>query len=67
MGGFISAAVAQPLFGYLLDRGWQGDMVNKVRIYPLAAFQQGLFICCGLAALGFIGALLNRETRQQRS
>ncbi len=65
MGGFISAAVAQPLFGYLLDRGWMGDMIERVRIYPLAAFQQGLLLCCVLAALGFVGALLTKETRRR--
>ena len=64
MGGFISAAVAQPLFGYFLDRGWRGDMVGGVRIYPLEAFQQGLLLCCGLAAMGFVGAILTKETRQ---
>lgn len=67
MGGFISAAIAQPLFGYLLDRGWQGDMIEGARLYPLAAFRQGLLLCCALAASGFIGTLLTKETgRSQR-
>ena len=66
MGGFISAAVAQPLFGYFLDRGWQGDMVGGVRIYPLEAFQPGLLLCCGLAVIGFIGAILTKETRRRQ-
>jgi sugar phosphate permease len=63
MGGFISAAIAQPLFGYLLDRGWRGEIIEGVRIYPLEAFQPGLLLCCGLAVLGFVGALLTKETR----
>jgi sugar phosphate permease len=67
MGGFISAAIAQPLFGYFLDRGWTGVMVEGVRIYPQAAFQPGLLLCCGLAALGFVGALLVHETRPKIS
>jgi sugar phosphate permease len=67
MGGFISVAIGQPLFGYLLDRGWRGDIVEGVRIYPQAAFQPGLLLCCGLAALGFIGALLIREARPKIS
>jgi sugar phosphate permease len=67
MGGFISAAIAQPIFGYLLDRGWGGDVVGGVRIYPQAAFQPGLLLCCGLAALGFVGALLTKETRPKVS
>jgi sugar phosphate permease len=65
MGGFISATIAQPLFGYLLDRGWQGEIIERVRIYPLGAFHQGLLLCCGLATVGFIGALLTSETHQR--
>ncbi|MEE8472975.1 MAG: MFS transporter [Dehalococcoidia bacterium] len=63
MGFFVGAAIAQPLFGYILDRGWRGQMVAGARVYPLEAFQQGLFLCCGLVALGFLGALLVKETR----
>ena len=63
MGGFIGAAIAQPLFGYLLDLGWRGEMMAGARTYPLEAFQQGLWLCCVLAAVGFIGALLIKEKR----
>ncbi len=61
MGAFIGAGVVQPLFGWLLDKGWLGEMVNGVRHYPVGAFQQGLLLCCGLMALGFVGALLMKE------
>ena len=61
-GGFIGAAMAQPLFGYLLDRNWEGVIIGGVRFYPAAGFQQGLWLCAGLAAVGLIGALLSRET-----
>ena len=66
-GGFVAAAIAQPLFGYVLDLGWRGEVVEGVRVYPLAAFQQGLLLCCVLAALGFIGALQIRETHGRES
>lgn len=66
-GGFVAAAIAQPMFGYVLDLGWQGEMMEGARAYPLAAFQQGLLLCCALAALGFIGALLLRETHSRDS
>ena len=62
MGGFAGAAIAQPLFGFILDRGWQGEMSDGVPVYPLQAFQNGLFLCCALAALGVLGALLMKET-----
>jgi len=67
MGGFVGAAIAQPLFGYILDLGWGGDMMQGARVYPLAAFQHGLLICCVLAALGFLGALLMKETGRHES
>jgi len=65
-GGFISAAVAQPLFGYLIDRGWQGEMVDGVRFYPQAAFHQGLIVCCILAAIGFVGILFYHDKHGQK-
>ena len=61
MGAFIGAALVQPLFGWLLDRGWTGEMLNGARHYPVGAFQQGILLCCGLMALGFFGALLMKE------
>ena len=61
-GGFAGAAIAQPLFGFILDHGWQGEMADGVPIYPLQAFQNGLFLCCALAALGVLGSLLMKET-----
>ena len=62
MGLFVGAAIIQPLFGYILDMNWQGEMIGNVRQYPLHAFQYGLILCCILAMIGFIGALLMKET-----
>ena len=62
MGAFVGPALAQPIFGYILDLGWRGEIAEGVRVYPLEAFQQGLWICSFLAALGFISALLVKET-----
>lgn len=67
MGAFIGPAIAQPLFGYILDLGWRGEMVEGVRVYPLEAFQQGILLCCVLSALGFLGALLLKETYYRKS
>jgi MFS family permease len=64
MGFFVGAAIAQPMFGYILDLGWRGETAEGVRVYPLEAFQQGLLLCCVLVALGFFGALLVRETHR---
>jgi len=62
LGLFTGAAIAQPLFGYILDLNWQGQMMGGVRQYPLHAFQYGFFLCCILAMIGFISALFIKET-----
>lgn len=64
MGGFAGAAVVQPLFGYVLDLNWRGEMMGDIRHYPVEAFQQAIFLPAALMALGFIGALLLREPRR---
>ena len=67
MAGFVGAAIAQPLFGHILDLRWRGEMMEGIRVFPLEAFQQGLLLCCLLAALGFLGALLMKETYYRKS
>jgi sugar phosphate permease len=62
MGAFAIAAIMQPVFGYILDLGWQGHMLGGARLYPLEAFQNALLACCALAGVGLIGALFVRET-----
>ena len=63
MGAFLSAAVLQIIFGHLLDLGWQGAILDGVRVYPLAAFQSGLILVCAVVSAYVIGALLLKETR----
>jgi len=64
MGGFAGAAVVQPLFGYVLDLNWQGEMLGGIRHYPVEAFQKAMFLPCGLIALGVLGGILMRERRR---
>ena len=44
MMNMVGIALAQPLIGFVLDRLWQGDIVNKVRIYPISAYHIALSI-----------------------
>ena len=67
MGGFVGAAAIQPLFGWVLDQKWAGDMMGGIRHYPVDAFQSALLLCCGLAALGFVGALTMKDPREVRT
>ncbi|MAN81063.1 MAG: MFS transporter [Rhodospirillaceae bacterium] len=65
-GIMIGAATMQPLVGWVLDRNWQGVMVEGARVYDGAAYQQGfdLLIACGLVAV-VVGVLMP-ETAKAR-
>ncbi len=54
MFNMIGIAFSQPFIGYVLDKMWQGDLVNNVRIYPLEAYYKGLAIL----PIGMLLALL---------
>ncbi len=64
MGAFAGAAVIQPLFGYVLDLNWAGEVLGDIRHYPVEAFQQATALPCALMAVGFVGALMLREPRK---
>jgi len=61
LGVFLGMAVLQPLFGYILDQGWQGVVVEGARIYPLAAYRIGFVIVLLLAISSFVATLFYRE------
>jgi hypothetical protein len=63
MGGFLGGALLQPLAGALIDRAWNGTMLDGVRIYAPEHFTAAIACLAGAAALGFLGACLVRETR----
>lgn len=44
MFNMIGIAFSQPFIGYILDRMWNGEQVNNVRIYSLDAYYVGLAI-----------------------
>lgn len=58
-----SGAVTQPLAGWLLDRQWDGALVDGARIYHAAAYDTAFLVFYGANALALVGALLMRETR----
>ncbi|MEY2633632.1 MAG: hypothetical protein RIR00_2286 [Pseudomonadota bacterium] len=63
MGGFLSAALLQPLVGWVMDLHWQGGMANGVRIYSPEDFRLGLLLLAALAWFGALAAWKVRETR----
>jgi len=58
MGGFFGAAIVQPLFGWALDKKWQGLFEDGVRIYPLEswrfAFLLALVILLSTTLIGIL-------------
>ncbi|MDP1604032.1 MAG: MFS transporter [Legionella sp.] len=44
MMNMIGIAIAQPLIGFVLDAMWQGEISDKVRVYPLEAYYFALAI-----------------------
>ncbi|MBI3092347.1 MAG: MFS transporter [Candidatus Tectomicrobia bacterium] len=61
--GFIGGAVLQVIMGMVLDRGWQGTLVEGVRIYPLEAYQAAFFLPLGAMLFSTVMALFTKETR----
>lgn len=65
LGGFLGAAIMQPLFGYALDHKWLGQIVKGVRIYPLEAYQVAFYVCLLALVATVIGLFLLKETECQ--
>lgn len=62
-GLFLGAALMQPLFGWVLDQGWDGTIQNGVRLYSGAAYQDALWLMLGFAAVALVAALRITETQ----
>ncbi|WP_412481072.1 MFS transporter [Azonexus sp. IMCC34839] len=63
MGGFLAGALLQPLFGWVMDLGWQGEMVAGVRVYDVATWRHGVLVVTLCAALGALASWWIKETR----
>ncbi len=61
-GAFIGTSIIQPLFGWVLDLGWDGTMAGEVRRYSAADYHKALFVLLVFAVIGLLGALRVRET-----
>ncbi|WP_303908596.1 MFS transporter [Thiohalomonas denitrificans] len=62
-GLFLGAAIMQPLFGALIDAGWDGTLLEGVRVYDLQSYRYGLAASAGFAAMATFAALRITETR----
>lgn len=61
-GLFLGAAIMQPAFGWVMDLGWDGSLVDGVRQYAWADYRHGLWLAFGFSVLAVIAAWRVRET-----
>lgn len=58
-----SGAIFQPLIGFLLDVGWDGAIVDGVRVYSESAYRAAFSVLIAAYAVGVAACLTMRETR----
>ena len=61
-GLFLGAAIMQPLFGWVLDLGWDGKIVNGINMYSWQNYQSSMLLMLAFAVIAFIAALRIKET-----
>ncbi len=61
-GCFIGTAIMQTLFGYIVDRSWDGQIVNGVRLYSAGDYHHGFILVLAFAVIAAIGAFKLQET-----
>ena len=62
MGAFLGTTIMQPLFGWILDLGWDGTMASDVRVYSADDYHNALFALLTYTVIGLIAATRVRET-----
>jgi len=68
MGMMLGPTLLQPVVGWMLDRSWNGDLVDGIRIYNITAYHAGFRLMIAWAILSIVLLFFTRETngRQHR-
>lgn len=61
-GCFIGTALMQPLFGYVMDRFWNGTMTGGIRVYSVLDYTYGFYLVLVFAVIAVFGAFYLHET-----
>lgn len=61
-GLFLGAAIMQPLFGWVLDLGWDGKIHSGINIYSWENYQHAMFLMFAFAVVAVIAASRIKET-----
>jgi MFS family permease len=67
MGVMSGPMLLQPAVGWMLDTGWQGEIINEQKIYSLSAYSNGFSLLAGWALLSLFLILFSRERKFQAS
>ena len=67
VGSFAGVAVLQILFGYVLQRGWEGSFREGVMLYPSGAYSSAFFLCFFFITISLILATRLRKERSLKS
>jgi len=67
MGVMMGPMLLQPGVGWILDRHWQGEMAEGVRVYSLEAYRSGFGLLLVWLALALLLILFTRETHCQQA
>lgn len=62
MGVMMGPMLLQPAVGWMLDRGWNGDMLDNVRIYSIDAYRNGFSLMLVWLAVSMALVILTRDT-----
>jgi MFS family permease len=62
MGIMLGATVLQPAVGWMLDRRWEGAVLDGVRIYSRGAYQAGFGLMMAWILLALVLLCFTRET-----
>ena len=62
IGNMVGAAILEPAIGWVLDKEWSGKIANGVHVYGLHAYQMGLLLIVGWAALALVLLTFTKET-----
>lgn len=62
MGFMLGPTLLQPAVGWMLDRNWNGDMLNGAKIYSLESYHAGFILMIVWVALAFGSLFFTKET-----
>jgi MFS family permease len=62
MGIMLGATVLQPAVGWMLDRCWEGAVLDGVRLYSLDAYQAGFGLMMAWILIALVLLCFTRET-----